>query len=91
MRAGNQKSKKNLGENSVKGNENLWEQLGWAGAGLVICGYCLNANQLVSCWPVWIFGNGVIAVYSYRKEAYSTMAMSMIILALNIYGWISWS
>ena len=75
-----------------KGYQNkLWESIGWIGAALVVFGYSLNANHLVSCWPIWILGNGLIAAYSYRKEAHSTMVMSLVILIMNIYGWISWS
>lgn len=69
----------------------LWEAAGWVGAALVVLGYSYNANHSVFCWPVWILGNGLISAYSYKKEAYSTMVMSLIILIMNIYGWISWS
>lgn len=79
-------------KNLKKGHQNkLWESTGWIGAVLVVFGYSLNANHLVSCWPVWVLGNGMITAYSYHKKAYSTMVMSLVILIMNIYGWISWS
>ena len=74
-----------------KGNDKIWESIGWSGAVYVVVGYSLNANHIVYCWPIWILGNGMITAYSYHKKAYSTMVMSLIILIMNIYGWISWS
>jgi len=31
-----------------------WKLLGWLGAGLVIFGYYLNANQNISSWVIWV-------------------------------------
>jgi C4-dicarboxylate transporter len=70
--------------------EKVIERLGWVGAILVILGYYLNANQLTSSWVVWIIGNVLVAIYSYHKKAYSTALMSLIIMIMNVYGYISW-
>jgi hypothetical protein len=68
-----------------------WSWLGWLGAVLVILGYYLNANMCVLSWLVWMVGNSLVAWYSWHKEAYPTAVMSVVILIMNIYGWISWS
>ena len=68
-----------------------WKIIGWLGALLVIFGYYLNANENVMSWIVWIIGNMAVGSYSVYKKAYSTAMMSLIILFMNIYGYISWS
>jgi nicotinamide riboside transporter PnuC len=65
--------------------------LGWIGASLVVFGYYLNANMYVSSWLVWTVGNVLVAMYSWHKKAYPTVVMSIIIAAMNIYGYFSWS
>ena len=67
-----------------------WKLLGWLGAGLVIFGYYLNANQNISSWVVWIVGNGAVGFYSFHKKAYSTAVMSFILMIMNIYGYLLW-
>ena len=44
------------------------ERLGWVGAFLVVLGYYLNAQHHLSCWPVWIMGNTLVAGYSIYKK-----------------------
>ena len=66
------------------------ERIGWLGAGFVIFGYYLNANEYVSSWLVWLVGNLFVAGYSAYKKAYPTLVMSLIIAAMNIYGYFSW-
>jgi len=67
-----------------------YEIFGWVGAGCVVFGYYLNANQLISSWIVWFIGNLCVAGYAAHKEAYSTALMSLIVAAMNIYGYIVW-
>ena len=67
-----------------------WKYIGWAGAALVVFGYYLNANELTSSWLVWFTGNLFVGLYSTYKKAYSTAAMSFIIMAMNIYGYLQW-
>lgn len=80
--------KKTSSERATK--VNAFELLGWAGAILVVFGYYLNAHQFLSSWVVWVVGNLGVAIYSYHKQAYSTMIMSLIITIMNIYGYLSW-
>ena len=67
-----------------------WKLIGWLGAGLVIFGYYLNANEFILSWLVWMAGNAMVGIYSIYKKAYSTAAMSFIIMIMNIYGYIRW-
>ena len=66
------------------------ELMGWVGAGLVIFGYYLNANEFLSSWIVWMLGNAFVGIYSIYKKAYSTAAMSFVIMGMNIYGYLRW-
>ncbi len=67
-----------------------WKLAGWLGAGLVIFGYYLNANEYIISWLVWMAGNALVGAYSIYKKAYSTALMSFIIMIMNIYGYIRW-
>ena len=71
-------------------NNEKWKWHGWIGAFLVILGYYLNAHMHASSWLVWIIGNALVAIYSWHKKAYPTVVMSIIILIMNIYGWVIW-
>ena len=79
---------KNLLENNL-GLLN-WKWIGWLGALLVILGYYLYANAIISSWLVWMVGNALVGIYSIYKRAYSTAVMSFIIMVMNIYGYVSW-
>ena len=79
---------KNLLENNL-GLLN-WKWIGWLGALLVILGYYLNANAIISSWLVWMVGNALVGIYSIYKKSYSTAVMSFIIMVMNIYGYVSW-
>jgi len=79
---------KNLLENNL-GWLN-WKWIGWLGALLVILGYYLNANAIISSWLFWMVGNALVGIYSIYKKAYSTAVMSFIIMVMNIYGYVSW-
>jgi hypothetical protein len=35
-------------------------------------------------------GNAMVGIYSIYKKAYSTAAMSFIIMIMNIYGYLRW-
>ena len=67
-----------------------WRLIGWIGAGLVIFGYYLNANEYIASWLIWIVGNVMVGIYSIYKKAYSTAVMSFILTIMNIYGYILW-
>ena len=64
--------------------------IGWAGAAIVLLGYYLNANKLSWSWLVWLLGNALVAIYSFNLSAYPTAMMSVIIMGMNIYGYIQW-
>ena len=65
--------------------------MGWLGAVLVLLGYLFNAHHYILCWPIWIVGNILVALYSVNKEAYSTAVMSFVLVIINIYGWMHWT
>jgi len=67
-----------------------WKWVGWLGAGMVIFGYYLNANEYIASWLIWMVGNTMVGIYSLYKKAYSTTAMSFMITMMNIYGYIRW-
>ena len=67
-----------------------WRLIGWIGAGFVIFGYYLNANEYIASWLIWIVGNVMVGIYSIYKKAYSTAVMSFILTIMNIYGYILW-
>ena len=83
------KLKKNASQTAPKAKD-CYEIIGWMGAGLVVFGYYLNANQCLSSWLVWIVGNLCVAGYSIYKQAWSTSLMSFIIALMNVYGYLSW-
>jgi nicotinamide riboside transporter PnuC len=58
---------------------------------LIVLGYYLNANQMISCWPVWFAGNILMGTYCCLKETYPPAILSFAIAILNIYGYISWT
>lgn len=64
--------------------------LGWVGAALVLFGYFLNAKKKKSSWLIWIVGNLFVAIYSWHIGALPTTLMSLAIMIMNIYGYISW-
>ena len=70
--------------------ENKWKMAGWIGACFVVIGYYLNANMYACSWLMWILGNSLVAAYSWHKEAYPTVVMSLVILIMNIYGFLRW-
>ena len=68
-----------------------YEYLGWLGALLVVFGYYLNAHHCLSSWLVWLIGNLCVAGYSAHKKAWPTLAMSIVIAIMNVYGYLHWS
>ena len=65
--------------------------LGWIGAIIVLLGYYLNAKKFAWSWLIWFLGNALVAIYSFSISAYSTMSMSVIIMGMNIYGYVQWN
>ena len=54
-----------------------WKWVGWLGAGMVIFGYYLNANEYIASWLVWMVGNTLVGIYSLYKKAYSTTTATL--------------
>jgi len=79
------KLKKGVSRTALKARD-YYEIIGWSGAGLVIFGYYLNANQHLSCWLVWVIGNVCVAGYAASRQAYSTALMSFVIAVMSVYG-----
>jgi hypothetical protein len=67
--------------------ENL---LGCLGAALVLVGYYLNANEMFSCWAVWILGNSLVGAHCMQKKVYSTAVISFCLVVMNIHGYYKW-
>lgn len=82
------------GGDEKRGNDGLiskeWKLVGWAGGFLVVSGYYLNADFNIYCWLAWIIGNSMIGSYCYKAKAYPAAAMSLALVLMNIYGFISW-
>ena len=84
------KLKKNASQ-IVQKAKDYYEFIGWGSMAFIILGYYLNANQMISCFPVWFFGNILMGVYCCLKKTYPPAMLSFGIALLNIYGYISWS
>ena len=65
--------------------------MGWVGALLVLYGYYLNANMNPNSWLVWLVGNFLVGHYCLNKEAYPAAAMSFALMAMNVYGYVTWT
>jgi len=68
-----------------------WHIAGWISMFLIIMGYYFNANQNSTCWIIWFVGNVVMGAYCWENKAYPPAALSFLIAAMNIYGYISWT
>ena len=68
----------------------LIDVLGWIGFGLILVGYFLNARKSIYCFYIWGMGNILYFTYGYFIHAIPMMAMSVFVLGMNIYGFVSW-
>jgi hypothetical protein len=66
------------------------EILGWTGTTLILLGYYLNANKKASSWIVWFTGNTFMLLYSLNIMAWPQFALALVLMILNVYGWINW-
>lgn len=61
--------------------------IGWVATGLVLLGYWLNANRLhYQAMAVWIIGDTGWITYDILRSIYPHLALSSIIIVLNLYG-----
>ena len=66
------------------------ELIGWVATLLLLIGYYLNAKQIISSWVVWLHGNALMLIYALMINSHSVAFLSMVLMALNVYGYISW-
>jgi len=64
--------------------------LGWIATFILLVGYYLNAKKQTSSWVVWFIGNTLMLIYSAIIEAYAVSFLSLFLMILNVYGYISW-
>ena len=66
------------------------ETIGWIGFVFILLGYYLNAKQNIKCFFIWGLGNILFMIYAFLISAPPQIAMSLFVLGMNIYGFISW-
>ena len=66
------------------------ELIGWIATALLLLGYYLNANKQISSWSFWFIGNGTMLVYAVLIGSHSIACLSIVLMGLNIYGYVSW-
>lgn len=74
----------------IKKVKDYCEVVGWSSIALIVLGYYLNANHMISCWAVWFVGNILMGAYCCAKKTYPPAILSFAIAILNIYGYVSW-
>ena len=63
------------------------EALGWLSTVLVLTGYVLNARQLHTYAMIaWIIGDVGWITYDFFIVNFSHLVLSLIIIAINLYG-----
>ena len=66
------------------------ETIGWIGFVFILLGYYLNAKQNIKCFFIWGLGNILFMIYAFLISAPPQIAMSLFVLGMNVYGFISW-
>jgi len=66
------------------------EWLGWVATAILLIGYYLNAKKYTCSFIVWLAGNALMAVYAYLIQSFSVVFLSIILIGLNIYGYVNW-
>ena len=66
------------------------ELIGWMGFVYIIIGYILNARKQISCFYFWGIGNILMIVYAIIINANPQIATAIIVLIMNVYGYIEW-
>jgi len=64
--------------------------IGWLGFFLILLGYYFNAKKKLYCFYIWSLGNIVYIFYGFIINAFPIMAMSVVVLIMNIYGYFNW-
>lgn len=68
----------------------MFEICGWVGTSLILIGYYLNAKRLSISWIVWFVGNLMMLIYSMGINAWPQLVLAIVLMCLNIYGYINW-
>lgn len=66
------------------------ELLGWLATLVLLVGYYLNAKKLISSWVLWFVGNSAMLIYALLITSYSVAFLSVVLMGMNVYGYISW-
>ena len=66
------------------------ELIGWIGFVYILLGYLLNAKKVISCFFIWGIGNIILIAYAIMISSYPQVAIAIICLIMNIYGYIEW-
>ena len=66
------------------------ELIGWIGFFYILLGYLLNAKQMISCFFFWGIGNIILIGYAIGIDSRPQIAIAIICLIMNIYGYIEW-
>ena len=66
------------------------EVLGWIATAILLVGYYSNAKQCIWSWIIWLHGNALMLIYALAITSYSVAFLSIVLMAMNIYGYISW-
>ena len=66
------------------------EAIGWVGFIFILLGYYLNAKQNINCFYIWGLGNILFMIYAFMISAPPQIAMSLFVLGMNVYVFLSW-
>ena len=67
------------------------EFLGWISFLFILIGYYLNAKLNKKCFYFWVIGNILYSLYGIYINAIPIIATSILVLAMNIYGFKNWN
>ena len=68
----------------------VFDIIGWLGTVCILFGYYLNARKLDLSWIVWFLGNLFMLVYSVKIEANPQVLLAVVLMGLNVYGYLNW-
>ena len=68
----------------------VFDIIGWLGTICILFGYYLNAKKYNSSWVVWFLGNLFMLVYSISISASPQVLLAIVLMGLNVYGYINW-
>ena len=67
------------------------EIVGWVAFIFILIGYYLNAKKIKTCFFFWAIGNVLYFLYGYNIDAFPIISTSVLILGMNLYGYINWN